>query len=50
MKDMLSNQDEIWKPINGYEKIYEISNFGNVRSVNRYYEQKMQNFITCTEK
>lgn len=25
---------EIWKPIKGYESIYEISNLGNVRNVN----------------
>jgi DNA gyrase/topoisomerase IV subunit A len=27
---------EIWKPIAGYEGIYEVSNCGNVRSVDRY--------------
>ena len=26
---------EVWKPIYGYEGIYEVSNFGNVRSVDR---------------
>lgn len=26
---------EIWRPIKGYETYYEISNFGNVRSVDR---------------
>ena len=25
---------ELWKPIDGYEGIYEISNFGNVRNIN----------------
>ena len=29
-------QNEIWKPIDGFVGYYEISNFGNVRSVNRY--------------
>lgn len=27
---------EIWKPLSGYEEIYEISNYGQVRSLNRY--------------
>lgn len=26
---------EVWKPIKGYEELYEISNKGNVRSINR---------------
>ena len=26
---------EIWKPILGYEGLYEVSNKGNVRGVNR---------------
>ena len=25
--------DEIWKPVNGYEGLYEVSSLGNVRSV-----------------
>ena len=32
---------EIWKPIKGYENVYEVSNLGNVRSVDRYYEQNI---------
>lgn len=27
---------EIWKPVVGWEKLYEVSNFGNVRSLDRY--------------
>lgn len=27
---------EVWKPISGYEGLYEISNYGNVRSLERY--------------
>lgn len=27
---------EEWKPISGYEGFYEVSNFGNIRSVDRY--------------
>lgn len=29
------NQKEIWMPVNGYEKYYEVSNFGNVKSKDR---------------
>lgn len=28
--------DEIWKPVVGYEGLYEVSNLGRVRSVDRY--------------
>ena len=28
--------DEIWKPVVGYEGLYEVSNMGNVRSLFRY--------------
>ena len=31
---------EIWKPIKGYEGLYEVSNLGNIRSLDRYIEQK----------
>lgn len=27
---------EVWKDINGYEGLYQISNYGNVRSLDRY--------------
>lgn len=29
-------EKEIWKKINNYENYYEISNFGNIRSLDRY--------------
>jgi hypothetical protein len=29
--------EEIWKPIVGYEGLYEVSNLGNVRSLDRYF-------------
>lgn len=29
-------KNEIWKSVVGYENLYEVSNFGNVRSVERY--------------
>ena len=28
--------NEIWKPVKGYEGLYEVSNKGNVRSLDRY--------------
>lgn len=31
----MSTANEIWKDINGYEGLYQISNFGNVKSVDR---------------
>ena len=33
MKDL---KTEIWKPVKGYEGLYEVSNMGNIRSVDRY--------------
>ena len=33
MKDL---KTEIWKPVKGYDGLYEVSNLGNVRSVDRY--------------
>lgn len=42
---------EIWKPIKGYEGLYEVSNQGNVRSLNRvdrlgrFYEGKILNIV-----
>lgn len=27
-------EKEIWKPVSGYEGLYEVSNYGNVKSVN----------------
>lgn len=32
-------QEEIWKPVIGFEGYYEVSNLGNVRSVERYVKQ-----------
>ena len=40
---------EIWKPINGYEGIYEVSNLGNVRSVDRVIKL-MNNGVVCNRK
>ena len=32
----MENRIEIWKPIVGYEGLYEVSSFGRVRSLDRY--------------
>lgn len=30
------NMEEVWRDIDGYEGLYQVSNLGNVRSVDRY--------------
>ena len=41
---------EIWKEVRGYERSYEVSNFGKVKSLSRVVERsKVGNFI-CKEK
>ena len=42
MNDLISKSEEIWKPIPKYEGIYEVSNLGNVRSVDRYLDCKIK--------
>ena len=32
--------EEIWKDIPNYENYYQVSNFGNIRSLDRYYAGK----------
>jgi hypothetical protein len=34
-----TNTEEIWKPVVGYEGLYEVSNLGNVRSVDKVDRQ-----------
>jgi hypothetical protein len=34
----METKNEIWKPIKDYEGLYEVSNFGRVRSVGRWIE------------
>ena len=34
---------EIWKDINGYEGLYQVSNLGRVRSLNRYVNSAIKN-------
>lgn len=36
MKKMEDLKTEIWKPVKGFEGLYEVSNLGNVRSLDRH--------------
>ena len=36
--------EEIWRPIEGYEGLYEVSNTGRVRSVDRYVKSKGESY------
>lgn len=35
----METKNEIWKPVKDYEGLYEVSNFGRVRSVDHYVKQ-----------
>lgn len=37
-----SNEDEIWKDVEGYEQLYQVSNLGNVRSYERIINNKIK--------
>ena len=43
-------EEEIWKPIKGYEGVYEISNLGRVRSIGRYVQAKIKGTKCITFK
>lgn len=43
-------QEEIWKDILGYEGIYQISNFGRVKSLERKVKGGMNNIVTRKER
>lgn len=36
---------EVWKDIVGYEGLYQVSNFGNVKSLEKYIVQKRRKYI-----
>ena len=41
--------NEIWKDIKGYEGLYQVSNFGNVKSLSNNFSRKEKIFIIkCT--
>lgn len=35
-------QDEVWKDIPSYEGLYQVSNLGNVKSLNKYHHKREQ--------
>lgn len=39
--------NEIWKDVVGYEGIYQVSNLGNVKSLDRHYKQLNNNGKEC---
>ena len=36
--------EEIWRPIEGYEGLYEVSSYGRVKSVDRYVKSKSNSY------
>ena len=50
MYDLENLQNEIWKPISGFEGLYEISNYGRVKSLgNGIYNSKKKILIPWKE-
>ena len=47
---MKNLQNEIWKPILGFEQFYEISNLGNIKSLPRTAKAKNGNFYLRKER
>jgi hypothetical protein len=43
MLDRIEPKQEIWKDIPDYEGLYQVSNFGNVKSLERYVKGKVEN-------
>ena len=41
----MNDNIEIWKPVVGYEGLYECSNMGNVRSLDKYISGKNGSFV-----
>lgn len=42
--------NEIWKPVLGYEGLYEVSNYGNVKSQERYVKSSYNSVTLKKEK
>lgn len=42
--------DEIWKDIEGYEGLYQVSNLGRVKSLERYRKGKRGALTFCRER
>ena len=41
---------EIWKDIKGYEGLYQVSNFGRIKSIGSYIGRNQSNKIWCCDK
>lgn len=39
-------QEEIWKDVVGYEGLYKVSNYGNVKSIDRYIPGRIKGYKT----
>ncbi|MFW6273040.1 MAG: NUMOD4 domain-containing protein [bacterium] len=46
----MENNNEIWVDIIGYEGLYKISNYGNIKSCERYVEHKRHGQLLLREK
>lgn len=46
----MENQNEIWKDIKGYEGFYQVSNLGNVKSLERYRSVKQSGIQLLKER
>ena len=42
-RELVEPKQEIWKDIPNYESLYQVSNFGNVKSLERYVKGKVEN-------
>lgn len=49
-KNETNVSEEIWKDVEGYEGLYQISNLGNVKSLDRYVKQKDNKIKHIKEK
>ena len=43
-------ENEIWKPVINYDNYYEVSNLGNVRSLDRYVKCKGNSLLFLQSK
>lgn len=45
--DKIINNDEVWVAVDGYQGLYEISNMGNIRSLDRAITERGTNRTVC---
>ena len=46
IKEIINVKNEIWKDVPGYESYYQISNFGNVKSLSRNVYRQNYSFVS----